>query len=124
MDANHANFNANRRRNWREDAIRANLAKYFKNWIFFIESIRANLRNVGVRIACPLSLCSILVPYFSAPYQPPFSDSLTFVDGQAFRNPAISPAFLEKMLVLAREQEAVLSSPHAVACSSGRTQQK
>ena len=52
LDANHANFNANRR----EDAIGANLAKYFKNsFIFFCESIRANLRNVGVRIAGLLS---------------------------------------------------------------------
>ena len=53
--ANHANLNANRR----EDAIRANLAKCFKKKGFCCESIRANLRNVGVRIACPLSLVRI-----------------------------------------------------------------
>ena len=34
--------------------IRANLAKCFKDRIFFCESIRANLRNIGVQIACPL----------------------------------------------------------------------
>ena len=37
-----------------EDAIRASLAKYFKNRHSSRESIHANLRNVGVRIAGPL----------------------------------------------------------------------
>ena len=61
LDANHANLDANRR----EDAIRANLAKCF---IFFFlrinshESIRANLRNVGVRITCPLRMAPLGEP--------------------------------------------------------------
>ena len=45
-----ANFNANRR----EDAIRK-FGEVLQKYIFFCESIRANLRNVGMRIACPLS---------------------------------------------------------------------
>ena len=58
-------FNANRR----EDAIRADLATCFKNRHFSRESIRANLRNVGVRIALPAKIvivrfwCTFLPAY-------------------------------------------------------------
>ena len=53
-----------------EKPIRASLAKCFKNWYFFCESIRANLRNVGVRIAC------------YPPSPPPISITLMIVKGR------------------------------------------
>ena len=58
LDANHANSNANRR----EDAIRAIWPSASKIDVDSRASIRANLRNVGVRIAGPLSqgICSSL----------------------------------------------------------------
>ena len=52
------------------DAIHANLAKCFKNRHFFCGSICVNLRNVGVRIACPLRLhCHLLRPDGKSTYK-------------------------------------------------------